>query len=455
MNLRFYHAYVLTMEENETESSARELWVCDDRIVYIGQPANEDERESHMRRCGILPQGFDREIGCEGDILMPGFKNVHAHSGMTLLRSVADDLPLSEWLHEQIFPREALLTPQDIKTLTKLAIMEYVSGGVTAVFDMYLRPDEIAEAFIETGMRCVQCGTVNNFTHSAAQLEDYYLRLNERHPLMGYRLGFHAEYTTDLALLEQVAALSAKYRAPVYMHLSETEKEVAECRQRYGMSPVAFLDSIGMFEHGGAGYHCVHVSVEDMEILAAKGVGVVTNPASNMKLVSGIAPIKEMAERGICIAIGTDGPASNNGLNLFREMYLLSVLAKWREQDPAAVSPLQILTMAVGNGARIMGLPDCISLTEGAKADMIRIDMKQPEMRPLNGIKDGKLEPSGFAANLVYSGSMRDVRMTMVDGKVLYEDGKYCLNVDRDALYAEVERIADRIVRGKCEETLK
>lgn len=449
MNLRFYHTYVLTLEEGETESRIRELWVRDDRIVYIGQPADRDERERSMKRCGILPHGFDREIDCAGDVLMPGFKNAHAHSGMTLLRSVADDLPLAEWLHEQIFPREANLTPQDIKTLTKLAVMEYVSGGVTAVFDMYLTPDEIAEAFIETGMRCVQCGTVNNFTHSAAQLEDYYLRLNEKHPLMGYRLGFHAEYTTGRALLEQVAALAAKYRAPVYMHLSETEKEVTECIQRYGMSPVAFLNSMGMFDYGGAGYHCVHVSDADMEILAAKGVGVVTNPASNMKLVSGIAPIKELIQKGICVALGTDGPASNNGLDLFREMYLLSVLAKWREQDPAAVSPMQILTMAAGNGARVMGLPDCISLSEGKKADIIRIDMKQPEMRPLHGIRNQTLAPSRFAANLVYSGSRRDVCMTMVDGKILYEDGQYHLNTDKDTLYAEIERIADRIVYGK------
>lgn len=449
MNLRFYHAYILTMEENEAPSGERELWIRDDCIVYIGQPADQYERESSMRRCEILPRGFDREIDCAGDVLMPGFQNAHAHSGMTLLRSAADDLPLSEWLNRQIFPREAMLTPQDIKTLTKLAVMEYVSGGITSVFDMYLTPDEIAEAFIETGMRCVQCGTVNNFTHSVSQLEDFYLRLNELHPLVGYRLGFHAEYTTDSKLLEQIAALAQKYRAPVYMHLSETEKEVAECRERYGKSPVAFLDSLGMFAYGGAGYHCVYVSDEDMEILAEKNVGVVTNPASNMKLVSGIAPIAEMVKRGICIAVGTDGPASNNSLDFFREMYLLSVLAKWRDKEPTAVSPMQILQMSCVNGARIMGLPDCGHLREGAKADMIRIDMQQPEMRPLHSIRNGKLEPSQFAANLIYSGSKRDVRMTMVDGRILYENGQYQLNLNKNNLYEQVERIADRIVRGK------
>lgn len=449
MNLRFYHAFVLTMEEQEKECGERELWICDDRIVYIGYPAGEEERVREMKRCRIPKGGFDREIDCAGDVLMPGFQNAHAHSGMTLLRSAADDLPLSEWLNQQIFPREAMLTPLDIKTLAKLAIMEYVSGGITSVFDMYLTPDETAEAFIETGMRCVQCGTVNNFTHSVSQLEDFYLRLNELHPLMGYRLGFHAEYTTDFKLLKQIAALSEKYKAPVYMHLSETEKEVAECRERYGKSPVAFLDFLGMFEHGGAGYHCVHVSDEDMEILAEKNVGVVTNPASNMKLVSGIAPIAEMVKRGICVAVGTDGPASNNGLDFFKEMYLLSVLAKWRNKEPAALPPMQILRMACVNGARIMGLPDCGYLRAGVKADMIRIDMQQPEMRPLHGTGNGKLEVEKFAANLVYSGSKRDVRMTMVDGRILYEDGQYALNLDKEKLYEQVERIADRIVRGK------
>ena len=193
MNLRFFHAFVLTMEEQEEEYERHELWVRDDRIVYVGQPADDRERAWLMEQCGVLPHGFDREIDCAGDVLMPGFQNAHAHSGMTLLRSAADDLPLSEWLNQQIFPREALLTPQDIQILTKLAIMEYVSGGITSVFDMYLAPDETAGAFIETGMRCVQCGTVNNFTHSVSQLEDYFLRLNELHPLIGYRLGFHAE----------------------------------------------------------------------------------------------------------------------------------------------------------------------------------------------------------------------------------------------------------------------
>ncbi len=449
MNLRFFHAFVLTMEEQEEEYERHELWVRDDRIVYVGQPADDRERAWLMEQCGVLPHGFDREIDCAGDVLMPGFQNAHAHSGMTLLRSAADDLPLSEWLNQQIFPREALLTPQDIQILTKLAIMEYVSGGITSVFDMYLAPDETAGAFIETGMRCVQCGTVNNFTHSVSQLEDYFLRLNELHPLIGYRLGFHAEYTTDKKLLEEIAALSEKYRAPVYMHLSETEKEVEECRKRHGMSPVQFLSAIGMFEYGGAGYHCVHISEEDMEILARKGVGVVTNPASNMKLMSGIAPVKELVKRGICVAVGTDGPASNNGLDFFKEMYLLSVLAKWREQEPAAVPPMQILKMVCVNGARIMGLPDCGVLKEGAKADVIRIDMKQPEMRPLHATEKGNLEPDKFAANLVYSGSKRDVRMTMVDGRILYEDGQYFLNLDRDDLYGQIERIADRIVRRK------
>lgn len=454
MNLRFYHAYVLTMEDGEAPSGEREVWIKGNKIAYVGLPSDASEREKAMLESGISPHGFDREIDCEGDVLMPGFKNAHAHSGMTILRSVADDLPLLEWLSRQIFPREAKLTGQDIAVLTKLAIMEYVSGGITTVFDMYLTPDEIADAFIETGMRCVQCGTVNNFTHSAAQLEEYYIRLNERDPLMSYRLGFHAEYTTDREILEAIASLAEKYHAPVFMHLSETEKEVAECRGRYGMSPVAFLDSLGMFAYGGAGYHCVHLSQEDMDILALRNVGVVTNPASNMKLVSGIAPIKELTSRGIRIAIGTDGPASNNGLSMFKEMYLLSVLAKWREQDPAAVSPMQILHMATVGGAEVMGLPDCRFLKEGYKADLIRIDMSQPQMRPLHSLMrasgtGGKmLSPKQFAANLVYSGGRKDIRMTMVDGRILYEDGKYDLNMDQKELYGQIERIADRVVRS-------
>ena len=195
---------------------------------------------------------MEEEIDCDGDLLMPGFKNAHTHSGMTALRSYADDLPLNEWLNEQIFPVEAKMTPEDIYELSRLAILEYLTSGVTAVFDMYLTPESIARSFEDMGMRCVQVSALNNFSQSLELMEEMYQKLNQPGSLNSYFLGFHAEYTCSRELLEQVASLAQKYQAPVFTHLAETEAEVEGCKERYGMTPLAFLDSIHMFDYGGA-----------------------------------------------------------------------------------------------------------------------------------------------------------------------------------------------------------
>ena len=437
MNIRLFHADIMPMEEDCRILPNHEIWVKNGKIVYLGKPDSYLEMETDMRLCGILPHGFDKSIDCGGDVLMPGFKDAHAHSAMTLFRTSAENLPLDRWLKEQIFPMEAKLLPEDIAVLSKLAIMEYVSGGITAVFDMYLTPDSIAEAFIESGMRCVQCGTVNNFTHSAKELEDFFLRLNDLHPRMSYQLGFHAEYTTDEAILKEIAALSDKYCAPVYMHLSETQKEVAQCKERHGMSPVEYLEALGMFRHGGAGFHGIYLSEHDMEILQKNHIAIVTNPGSNMKLASGIAPVKELVRRGITVAIGTDGAASNNALDMFREMYLTAGLAKLREQDAGALDAEEVLRMAVVNGAKVMGIPESAYLAVGMNADLIRIDRQMPNMRPCHD----------FARNLVYSGNPANVKMTMVAGRILYEDGNYHIGAKPAQLYEAAEKIVDRVIR--------
>lgn len=437
MNIRLFHANIMSMKDDCSIVHNHEIWIREGKIVYMGKPESYQDMEEHMRSCRILPHGFDKSIDCEGDILMPGFKNAHAHSGMTLFRTSAENLPLDRWLQEQIFPMEAKLLPEEIAVLSKLAIMEYVSGGITAVFDMYLTPDSIAQAFTETGMRCVQCGTVNNFTHSAKELEEFYVRLNHTDPLMGYRLGFHAEYTTDEKILKEIAELAEKYQAPVYMHLAETQKEVEDCRRRHGgMSPVEYLDSIGIFRYGGAGFHGVYLSEHDMELLKKDHVAIVTNPGSNVKLASGIAPVKSLLGQGITVAIGTDGPASNNALDMFREMYLTAGLAKLREQDAGAVDAQAVLRMATVNGALVMGIPDCTTLETGKNADLIRIGLKTPDMHPMHD----------FARNLVYSGHACDVKMTMVAGKILYENGNYHIGIKPAELYEQVEKIADRII---------
>ena len=427
MNIRLYNARILSMEENR-DIFLGEVWVKNDRIVYAGDGADTDSIYQKLQIPCLI---WDREIDCEGNLLMPGFKDAHTHSGMTLLRSYADDLPLNDWLNQQVFPVEAKLTDEDIYELTKLAVLEYLTSGITAVFDMYLTPYSIYKAFDEMGMRGVQVGGVNNFSQSPELLEEYYLNLNGKSPLQSFMLGFHAEYTCSRELLMKISEIAHKYKAPVFAHLSETKAEVEGCRERYGMTPVAFLDSLGMFDYGGGGYHCVHVTEEDIAIMKKRGMYAVSNPGSNTKLASGIAPITQFLKAGVPVALGTDGPASNNCLDMFREMFLVTGLAKLKEEDAAAVDAMEVLKMATVNGAHAMGLTEADVIAEGKLADLIMIDLKMPNMQPLNNI----------AKNIVYSGSKINVKMTMIGGRILYENGSFLIDEKPEDIYEKANEI--------------
>ena len=431
MHIRLYNARILTMAD-DGEPFAGELWTADGRILFAGTDAEAaDRRREHP---ADVP-AFDEEIDCNGDLILPGVKNAHTHSAMTLLRSRADDLPLDKWLNEQIFPVEAKMTEEDIYTLTKLAFLEYLTSGITACFDMYLTPRSIARAARDAGFRMVQVGAVNNFSQSPALVEEMYRELNGADPYNSYMLGFHAEYTCSKELLGQIAALAEKYQAPVYAHISETAGEVAGCKERYGMTPVAFLDSLGMFAYGGGGYHLVHVTEDDIRILKDRGLYAVTNPGSNTKLASGIAPVSDYLKAGVPVAIGTDGPASNNALDMFREMFLVTGLAKLRDNDASSVDAIEVLKMATVNGARAMGLDDADILAPGKRADLIRIDLQAPNMQPVNNIRK----------NLVYSGSKSNVRLVMIEGRIKYREGNFFLDESPEDLYAQAERIKARI----------
>ncbi len=429
MFTRIYNARILTMKD--TQILEGELWVQDQKILYVGDGSDVDRVYQELVLESIV---WDREIDCEGNLLMPGFKDAHTHSGMTLLRSYADDLPLADWLNQQVFPIEAKMDGEMIYHLTKLAVLEYLTSGITAIFDMYLTPETIARACVDMGMRCVQVSGQNNFSQSLELTEKMYQKLNYDDPLLSYFIGFHAEYTCSRELLEGVAALSHKYQAPVFTHLAETRAEVEGCKERYGMSPVKLLDSLGMFDYGGGGYHCVYLDEEDMEIFRKRNLSVVTNPGSNTKLASGIAPISDYLQRGINVAIGTDGPASNNCLDMFREMFLVTGLAKLRENDAAAVDALEVLKMATVNGSKAMNLPDTDVLDRGKEADIIMIDLHQPNMQPINNIPK----------NIVYSGSKQNVKMTMIQGKILYENGQFTKAYDVEEIY----RKANEIING-------
>lgn len=430
MNIRFYNARILTMEE-PIEVITGQLWVSGERIIYVGTSGSEEEI---CTKLNIAQPIWDREIDCDGNLLMPGFKDAHAHSAMVLFRSVADDEPLQGWLEKRIFPVEGQMTGEDVYELTKMSVLEYLTSGITAVFDMYLTPETIIDAYTECGMRNVQVSGINNFGPEPSVMEERFQKLNAKNSLSSYMLGLHAEYTCSMELLETVAEMVHKYKAPFFAHNSETELEVKECFERYGMSPTQLFDKLGLFDYGGGGYHCIYFDEKDFEIFKKRGLTAVTNPASNLKLASGIAPVARFLEEGISVAIGTDGAGSNNCLDMFREMFLVTGLAKYLNKDAASVDALEVLRMATVNGAKAMGLTECDVLAEGKYADLIMIDMHQPNMQPINNI----------AKNIVYSGSKQNVKMTMINGKILYEDGRFDIGEDPESLYAKANAIAER-----------
>lgn len=433
MNIRLYNARILTMEKNKPVFSG-EIWVKNEKIAYI---ATQEELQGEWAR--ELPRiVWDIEIDCKDNLLMPGFKNAHTHSAMTFLRSYADDVPLDKWLNEKVFPLEAKLSGEDIYHLTRLAVLEYLTSGITSIFEMYLTPDTIAEACLDMGMRCVLTSGLNNFSSSIEQLKAEYLKWNKRNSLISYQLGFHAEYTCSKELIYNISQLAHEYRAPVYTHLSETAKEVEECKERYGMTPIMFLDTMGIFEFGGGGYHCVHVTDSDMEVLRRRRMYVITNPASNLKLASGIAPIAKFDHRKIPVAIGTDGPASNNCLDMFREMFLVAGLSRVREGDASSPDTMKVLRMATVQGARAMRLSKADVLAKGKYADIIMIDLHQPNMQPIHNIPK----------NLVYSGSKSNVCMTMINGKILYRNGEFNVGESIERIYDKCDEIVKRLINS-------
>ena len=426
MHIRFKNARILPMQTADGTVIHGELWVKDGRIALVGDPDGAE-----------LP-AFDREVDCEGNLLLPGFKNAHTHSAMTFLRSFADDKPLHQWLHEDCFPMEAHLTERDVYDLTQLAVLEYVSGGITAAFDMYKFVEKIAECAIDCCFRIVLCGAINDYGGTKQSLRAEHDAVNGKHPLVSHKLGFHAEYTTSEALLRDVADLAHEYREPVFTHISETAAEVEDCISRTGMSPVAYLDSLDLFRYGGGGFHLVFPMQGDIEIMKARNLYVCTNAGSNVKLSSGIAPIETYYEAGVPVAIGTDGAASNNCLDFFREMFLVSGLQKLTV-GAAAADAIKVLHSACSTGAKMMGLDDCDCLAVGKQADLIMLDLHMPNMQPLNNI----------AKNVVYSGSKANVALTMVAGKILYERGTYAIGVDPEAVYARANEIIARIRKAE------
>ena len=413
--IKFTNGYILN---KNFEIEKTDVFVEGNKIVKIG---SSDKKE-------------DEVYDLKGNLLMPSFKNAHTHSAMTFARSFADDLPLSSWLNDIIFPLEAKLTGEDIYNLSRLAFLEYLTSGISACFDMYYFPEDMARASVDAGFRTVMCCAINNFKESIELLEEYYNKYNNYNELVSYKLGFHAEYTTSEEIMRGISKLAQKYEAPVFVHSSETKAEVEGCKERYGKSPTKLFNDLGLFNYGGAGFHSVWVDDDDLEIYKEKGIWAVINAGSNCKLASGIAPVSKMLDKGINLAIGTDGPSSNNALDMFREMFLIEATQKINDMDAASTPAEEILKAATIGSARCMGLDNCDVIDEGKTADLIVIDLHRPNMQPINNI----------TKNIVYSGSKENVKMTMINGKILYENGEF-INTDVEEIYAKAQKVIDRI----------
>lgn len=423
--IRFYNGKVLALGACGTEITDFEVWTDGDTISYVGE---------NKGNCSA----FEREIDLGGKLLMPSFKNAHAHSAMTFLRSFADDLPLKEWLFDKVFPYEEKLTPDDVYFLTKGAILEYLSSGITAAMDMYFFPKECARANIDCGFKTVICAGISGNKESIKRLEnelEYFANLD---PLVSYMLGFHAEYTCEYELLKAIGEFACEHKLPVFTHNCETANEVDECKARYGCTPTALFEKLKIYNNGGGGFHCVHLDDEDIEIFRKRKLHIVSCPCSNAKLASGIAPLSRFANKGISLALGTDGAASNNALDMFREMYLATVLQKLLLSDASAMPAESVLQMAVSGSAHAMGLNDCDCIDIGKKADLIVVDILQPNMQPQNNI----------VKNLVYSACKQNVVMTMVNGKILYENGEFFVGQSACNIYKNAQNSANRILRG-------
>ena len=394
------------------------------------------------------PEGFQAEKIIEGKdrLAIPGLINCHTHSYMSFMRNVADDLSFMDWLFGTIDPIEQKMTDEDTYWGACLAIIEMMKSGTTCFNDMQMNIHQTTRAVKESGMRAVICrGLVGSGDDEGGQVR---LRqaFEERDAArdcdrLSFMLGPHAPYTCDEGYMRIVSEEAKKNHMRIHVHLSESESEIQQIKEKYGCSPIEMAERNGLFEVPAIAAHCVQITESDMEILKAKGVSVVTNPASNMKLGNGFAPVPEMLEKGINVCIGTDGAASNNSLNLFHEMSLLALIHKGVKKTPQCISAAQNFRIATINGAKALGLSEEIgSLEVGKKADIAILNLNTPSLTPRNNL----------LAGLSYSANGSEVETVIIDGKISMENRRV-LTMDEEVVYEKVNAIITRMGLDKKE----
>jgi 5-methylthioadenosine/S-adenosylhomocysteine deaminase len=433
----FNNAFVLTMDETLTQFNPGAVAVSEDRIVAVGM-MDEVARE----------YSADEAIDCHGKVLMPGLINAHTHVPMTLLRGLADDLRLDVWLMGYMMPVEReFVSPEFVRLGTLLACAEQIRSGVTTFNDMYYFEEDVAKAAADAGVRAVCGQTVMKFpAPDAASFEDSlqmardFIERWKDHPLIVPAVAPHAPYTCTAEILRATAELAKEFDVPLHTHISETSFEVENMRNEQGIPVIPYVKKQGLFEAKVIAAHCVHIDTGEMRTLLHAGAGVSHNPSSNLKLASGFAPVMKMLETGLNVGIGTDGPASNNDLDMFEEVRLAAFIAKAVTNDPTSLPASQALLMATRLGAQALHIGHLTgSLEVGKRADLILVDVS-----PLHNAPSFKRSPDNTYAQIVYAGKSTDVSDVMVNGKWLMRD-RQLLTLKENELIAQANEIAKKI----------
>jgi 5-methylthioadenosine/S-adenosylhomocysteine deaminase len=431
------NAILLTMDANLTIYEPGAVAILGDHLLALGPEAD-------------ICQAYtgDTSIDCQGKVLMPGLVNAHTHAAMSLLRGLADDLRLDVWLMGYMMPVERqFVSPEFVRLGTQLACAEMIRSGITCFADMYYFEDDVAQATSEAGLRAVCAQTVLKFPGPDAR--DYeealertrsYIQKWLGHPLIVPAIGPHSAYTCTHEILHSAANIAKEFNVPLLMHISETRQEVEISRKEYGMPVVPYVKKQDVFEAPVLAAHCVHVDAGEIKTLLHHKVGVAHCPSSNLKLASGFAPVNDMLEAGLKVGIGTDGPASNNDLDMFEEIHLAALVAKGITGDPTTLPAPKALTMATRMGAEAMQLGELTgSLEVGKRADLILVDNASVHNSPRF-----RREPQSIYAQLVYSTHATDVTDVMVNGKWLMRD-RELLTLNENELIAKASGYAQRI----------
>lgn len=426
MGIVIKNALAVLPQDAEDVVKETSIYIEGDRIAAIGD----------------APSGFaeDKVIDGKDKLVIPGLINCHTHSYMSFMRNAADDLSFMDWLFGTIDPIEQQMSDEDTYWGANLAIIEMMKSGTTCFNDMQMNIHQTTRAVKESGMRAVICrGLVGSGNDEAGQM-----RLRQAYEerdaakdcdRLTFRLGPHAPYTCDDGFLKIVAEEAKKENMGIHMHLSESVSEIEQIQEKYGCTPIALAEKCGIFDVPAIAAHCVQVTEEDIDILKRKNVSVVTNPASNMKLGNGFAPIGRMLEKGVNVCLGTDGAASNNCLNMFHELSLLTLIHKGTGRTPQCVSAKEGFRIATINGARALGLEEEIGSIEiGKKADLAILDLNVPSLTPRNNL----------IAGLSYSANGSEVDTVIINGQITMEHRKI-LTMDEQLVYRKIQDIIVRM----------